>query len=155
METVSQKFPYFSMMFPGSFHVFPCGERDQGHRQGAASQSALTKNRARTGHSQKIVPGLEALTNGWSIKPGPERSEGPASAVLPLCTARTRSAVRVPCPDLKHRATGCNVWPGPERSEGPAFNALPRCYPRTRTKRGWALTKDRARTRSIGQPLRC
>ncbi len=24
METVSQKFPYFSMMFPGSFHVFPC-----------------------------------------------------------------------------------------------------------------------------------
>ena len=101
------------MTFPGSFHVFQCGERDQGHRQGAASQSALTKNRARTGHSRKIVPGLEALTNGWSIKPGPERSEGPA------------------------------------------FNALPRCYPRTRTKRGWALTKDRVRTRSIGQPLRC
>jgi len=32
-----------------------------------------------------------------------------------------------------------------------AFNALPRCYPRTRTKRGWALTKDRARTGSIDQ----
>ncbi|MGO9022027.1 MAG: hypothetical protein ACLQVJ_27125, partial [Syntrophobacteraceae bacterium] len=38
METVSQKFPHVSMMFPGSFHLFPCGERDQGHRQGAASQ---------------------------------------------------------------------------------------------------------------------
>ncbi len=24
METVSQKFPYFSMAFPGSFHLFPC-----------------------------------------------------------------------------------------------------------------------------------
>ncbi|MFZ0928341.1 MAG: hypothetical protein WAN11_07060, partial [Syntrophobacteraceae bacterium] len=28
METVSQKIPYFSMTFPGSFHLFPCGERD-------------------------------------------------------------------------------------------------------------------------------
>ncbi len=36
METVSQKYPYFSMAFPGSFHLFQCGERDQGHRQGSA-----------------------------------------------------------------------------------------------------------------------
>jgi hypothetical protein len=32
----------------------------------------------RTGHSQKIVPGLEAFNHVGSIKPGPERSEGPA-----------------------------------------------------------------------------
>ena len=29
--------------------------------------------------SEGSVPGLEALTNGWSIKPGPERSEGAPS----------------------------------------------------------------------------
>jgi hypothetical protein len=88
--------------------------------------------------SQGIGRELEALGHGPRVSSGdPKRSEGSgrelgthkapsqgigreleASGVLPLCTARTRSAVRVPCPDLKHRATGCNVWPGPERSEG-------------------------------------
>src|SRR5208282_94394 len=56
-----------------------------------------------------------------------------ASGVLPLCTARTRSTVRVPCPDLKHQTTGCNVRPGPERSEGPASGVLPLCTARTRS----------------------
>ncbi len=39
---------------------------------------ALTKNRARTGRSQKIAPGLEASNQVRDVKPGPERSEGPA-----------------------------------------------------------------------------
>ena len=42
------------------------------------SEGPLTKDRARTGHSQKIVPGLESFNHVGSIKPGPERSEGPA-----------------------------------------------------------------------------
>jgi hypothetical protein len=31
------------------------------------------------GHSQKIVPGLEAFNHVRNVKPGPERSEGPLS----------------------------------------------------------------------------
>ena len=42
---------------------------------GASSQ----KIGRRTGHSQKVVPGLEAFNHVGSAKPGPERSEGPAS----------------------------------------------------------------------------
>jgi len=111
------------------------------------------------GTHKRSCPDLKHQTTGCNVRPGPERSEGPASGVLPLCTARTRSAVRVPArtghsqeivpglkaptngwlisPDLnevrvQHQTTGCNVRPGPERSEGPAFNALPRYYPRTR-----------------------
>ena len=71
------------------------------------------------GTHERSCPDLKHQTTGCNVRPGPERSEGPASGVLPLCTARTRSAVRVPCPDLKHQTTGCNVRPGPERSEGP------------------------------------
>ncbi len=33
----------------------------------------------RTEHSRKIVPGLEAWASRYDAKPGPERSEGPAS----------------------------------------------------------------------------
>jgi len=35
--------------------------------------------RSEGGHSQKIVPGLEALASRCDAKPGPERSEGPAN----------------------------------------------------------------------------
>ncbi|MGA7492981.1 MAG: hypothetical protein WBW10_10630, partial [Syntrophobacteraceae bacterium] len=55
---------------------------------------ALSKDRTRTGHSQTIVPGLETFNRVRDVKPGPERSEGPAS-----------NQVR-------------DVKPGPERSEG-------------------------------------
>ena len=37
------------------------------------------KDRTRTGRSQKIAPGLEASNQVRDVKPGPERSEGPAS----------------------------------------------------------------------------
>ena len=61
------------------------------------SEDSLTKDRARTGRSQKIVPGLETfnqvrnvspdlnevrvqhLTRVRDVKPGPERSEGAPS----------------------------------------------------------------------------
>ena len=33
--------------------------------------------RSEGGHSQKIVPGLEAFNHVRNVKPGPERSEGP------------------------------------------------------------------------------
>ncbi len=69
----------------------------------AARGCALSKDRARTGHSQKIVPGLEASNQVRDVKPGPERSEGPAS-----------NQVR-------------DVKPGPERSEGPAYNIGRKC----------------------------
>src|SRR5208283_2474478 len=104
------------------------------------------------GTHKRSCPDLKHQTTGCNVWPGPERSEGPASGVLPLCTARTRSAVRVgthkapsqgigrelgthkrSCPDLKHQTTGCNVWPGPERSEGPASGVLPLCTARTRS----------------------
>ena len=134
--------------------------------------SAVTANPkpSEGGHSQEIVPGLKAPTVGWLISPdlnevrvqhqttgcnvwpGPERSEGPASGVLPLCTARTRSAVRVPCPDLKHQTTGCNVRPGPERSEGPPNGIVfvlthrrTAMRPHKAPSQG-ALTRNRART---------
>src|SRR5208282_5010205 len=35
--------------------------------------------RSEGGHSQKIVPGLEAFNHVRNVKPGPERSEGPLS----------------------------------------------------------------------------
>ncbi|MGO8783097.1 MAG: hypothetical protein ACLQS0_07785, partial [Syntrophobacteraceae bacterium] len=40
---------------------------------------ALTKDRTRTGRSQKIAPGLEASNQVRDVKPGPERSEGAPS----------------------------------------------------------------------------
>ncbi len=49
------------------------------------SLCALTRNRARTGHSQKIVPGLEACNHIRNAKPGPERSEGPAFNIGRKC----------------------------------------------------------------------
>src|SRR5208282_2386162 len=85
------------------------------------------------GTHKRSCPDLKHRATGCNVWPGPERSEGPASGVLPLCTARTRSAVRVPaanwalikrphkapsegigrelgthkrsCPDLKHSPT--------------------------------------------------
>ena len=51
------------------------------------------------GTHKRSCPDLKHQTTGCNVRPGPERSEGPASGVLPLCTARTRSAVRVPRPD--------------------------------------------------------
>src|SRR5208337_3249650 len=56
------------------------------HKRSAANLKRLTRfldvtrepERSEGGHSQKIVPGLEALTSGQNVKPGPERSEGPA-----------------------------------------------------------------------------
>ena len=61
-----------------------------------------------TGHSQKIVPGLEAFNHVRNAKPGPERSEGPPS---PKDRARTG---RMACGD---------AYSGdPKRSEGPASN---------------------------------
>ena len=56
------------------------------------------KDRARTGRSQKIAPGLEASNQVRDVKPGPERSEGPA---------------------FNHAR---DVKPGPEHSESPACN---------------------------------
>ncbi len=47
------------------------------HKKSGANW-ALTKDRARTGRSQKIAPGLEASNQVRDVKPGPERSEGPA-----------------------------------------------------------------------------
>jgi len=58
--------------------VFPCGKRDQGigrvrpHKRSAANLKHLTRfldvnrepERSEGGHSQKIVPGLEALADG-------------------------------------------------------------------------------------------
>ncbi len=38
---------------------------------------------AELGHSQKIVSGLEAFDQVSNVKPGPERSEGPALQVGP------------------------------------------------------------------------
>jgi len=74
--------------------MFPYVSMAEKRIEGIGS-GGLTKDRPRTGHSRKIVPGLEALTNGWSIKPGPERSEGPAFNALPRCYPRTRNLVRV------------------------------------------------------------
>ncbi|MGA7641456.1 MAG: hypothetical protein WBW56_04565, partial [Syntrophobacteraceae bacterium] len=45
----------------------------------AARGCALSKDRTRTGHSQTIVPGLEAFNPVGDVKPGPERSEGAPS----------------------------------------------------------------------------
>jgi hypothetical protein len=45
----------------------------------------LTKDRTRTGHSQKIVPGLEAFNHVGNVKPEPERSEGPTSDIGRKC----------------------------------------------------------------------
>ena len=42
----------------------------------SSGSCVLTKDRTRTGHSQKIVPGLEAFNHVRNVKPGPERSEG-------------------------------------------------------------------------------
>jgi hypothetical protein len=95
----------------------------------------------RTGHSQKIVPGLEAFNHVRNAKPGPERSEGPPS---PKDRARTG---RMACgdaysgdpkrsegpPSPKDRArTGrmaCgDAYSGdPKRSEGPASSIGPMC----------------------------
>ncbi len=61
-------------------------------------QCALTKDRARTGHSQKIVPGLEASNQVRDGKPGPERSEGAPSQKI----GRELGAHKRSHPDLKH-----------------------------------------------------
>ena len=61
--------------------MFPYVSMAEKRIEGIGS-GGLTKDRPRTGHSRKIVPGLEALTNGWSIKPGPERSEGSPSGII-------------------------------------------------------------------------
>jgi hypothetical protein len=76
------------------------------------SLCVLTKDRARTGHSQKIVPGLEAFNHVSNVKPGPERSEGGHSQKI--------------VPGLEAFNHVSNVKPGPERSEGPAFNIGPK-----------------------------
>ena len=48
------------------------------------------------GTHERSCPDLKHRTTGCNVWPGPERSEGQASRVLPLCTARTRNEVRVP-----------------------------------------------------------
>ncbi len=67
-------------------------------------------------HSQKIAPGLEASNQVRDVKPGPERSEGPASSIGPMCKREPERSEGAPSqrigrelgthkrshPDLKH-----------------------------------------------------
>ena len=91
----------------------------------AARGCALSKDRARTGRSQKIVPGLEAFNHVSSVKPGPERSEGPASSIGSMCKREPERSEGAPsqkigrelgahkrsCPDLKRLTMSAALSP--------------------------------------------
>ena len=66
----------------------------------AARGCVLTKDRARTGRSQKIVPGLEPFNHVSSVKPGPERSEGPASSIGSMCKREPERSEGAPSPKI-------------------------------------------------------
>jgi hypothetical protein len=94
---------FFTLKMPLDLQAPPGAARASACGRVAARGCALSKDRARTGRSQKIAPGLEAFNQVRDVKPGPERSEGPA---------------------FNHAR---DVKAGPERSEGPASSIGPMC----------------------------
>jgi hypothetical protein len=90
---------------------------------------ALSKDRAGTGRSQKIVPGLEAFNHVSSVKPGPERSEGPASSIGPMCKRESERSEGAPSQkigrELEASSIGSMCKREPERSEGSEVKCPP------------------------------
>ncbi len=83
---------------PRSANKRKSGKRstDQGIVSSSVLRPAASQKIGRELGTHKIVPGLEASTSGQNVKPGPERSEGPAFYARSERSPRTRNAVRVP-----------------------------------------------------------
>ncbi|MGO9019301.1 MAG: hypothetical protein ACLQVJ_13235 [Syntrophobacteraceae bacterium] len=100
------------------------------------------------------MPGLEALANRYDVKPGPERSEGPAPNLGLNAQREPDHSVGAASQKIDRELEAFGHGPrvssaDPKRSEGAASQKRPRKGSAT----NWALTKDRARTRSIGLPV--
>ncbi|MGO9021952.1 MAG: tetratricopeptide repeat protein [Syntrophobacteraceae bacterium] len=83
---------------PRSANKRKSGKRstDQGIVSSSVLRPAASQKIGRELGTHKIVPRLEASTSGQNVKPGPERSEGPAFYARSERSPRTRNAVRVP-----------------------------------------------------------
>ncbi len=99
---------------------------------------ALTKDRTRTGHSQKIVPRLETFSQVRNVSPD-------------LSEVRVQHLTRLEMssPDLSEVRVQHFTMLG---MSSPDLSEV-RVRPHKESGANWALTKDRARTRSVGRQL--
>ena len=97
-------------------------QREPDHSEGASSQ----KIGRRTGHSQKVVPGLEAFNHVGSAKPGPSLRSGPASDMGWTVQREPDHSEGAPSQkigrELEASSIGSMCKREPERSEGSGAN---------------------------------